>query len=73
MRDRLLARPRSSRSRRRHTIGITAEPGNRASSAVAERAGFTYEGVLRSWQVIKGERRDTAMYSLLRDEASQVS
>ena len=54
-------------------IGITAEPGNRASCAVAERAGFTYEGVLRSWQVIKGERRDTAMYSLLRDEASQVS
>jgi RimJ/RimL family protein N-acetyltransferase len=54
-------------------IGITAEPGNRASCAVAERAGFTYEGVLRSWQRIKGERRDTAMYSLLRDEPSQLS
>ena len=34
----------------------------------AERAGFTFEGVLRSWLVIKGERRDAAMYSLLREE-----
>jgi len=49
-------------------IGIAAERRNRDSCAVAERAGFELEGVLRSWLVIKGERRDTAMYSLLREE-----
>jgi ribosomal-protein-alanine N-acetyltransferase len=49
-------------------IGIAAERGNEASCAVAERAGFTFEGVLRAWLLIKGERRDTAMYSLLREE-----
>ena len=49
-------------------IAIAAERDNRASRAVAERAGFTFEGVLRSWLVIKGERRDAAMYSLLREE-----
>ena len=36
---------------------------------MAERAGYTFEGVLRSHTIIKGRRRDMAMYSLLRDEA----
>ncbi|MCB0874995.1 MAG: GNAT family N-acetyltransferase [Solirubrobacterales bacterium] len=49
-------------------IGIAAERENAASCAVAERAGFRFEGVLRSWLVIKGIPRDAAMYSLLRDE-----
>jgi RimJ/RimL family protein N-acetyltransferase len=49
-------------------IGIAAERDNAASCAVAERAGFRFEGVLRSWLVIKGVPRDTAMYSLLRGE-----
>jgi RimJ/RimL family protein N-acetyltransferase len=49
-------------------ISITAEPENGASRAVAERAGFTYEGVLRSWHVNKGVRRDVAIYSLIRGE-----
>ena len=48
--------------------GIHAEPENAASRRVAERAGFTYEGVLRSYFVNKGIRRDAASYSLLRGE-----
>jgi RimJ/RimL family protein N-acetyltransferase len=47
-------------------IEITIEPGNAASRAVAERAGYELEGVLRSHTVIKGSRRDMAMYALLR-------
>jgi [ribosomal protein S5]-alanine N-acetyltransferase len=49
-------------------IEITVEPRNSASRAVAERAGYSFEGVLRSYTEIKGQRRDMAMYSLLRDE-----
>jgi RimJ/RimL family protein N-acetyltransferase len=49
-------------------VEITIEPENAESRAVAERAGFTFEGVLRSHTEIKGTRRDMAMYSLLRGE-----
>lgn len=30
-----------------------------------ERAGYTREGLLRSWQRVEPERRDMYMYSLL--------
>jgi RimJ/RimL family protein N-acetyltransferase len=49
-------------------VQICAEPANDASRRVAERAGLTFEGVLRSYVVIKGRRRDMAMYSLLRTD-----
>ncbi len=49
-------------------IQLGIEPENAPSRAVAERAGFTFEGVLRSWFVNKGVRRDAAMYSLIRGE-----
>jgi RimJ/RimL family protein N-acetyltransferase len=35
---------------------------------VAERAGFTREGLLRSFAVMKGERTDIVMFSLLPGE-----
>jgi RimJ/RimL family protein N-acetyltransferase len=43
-------------------------PGNDASIAVAERVGFRREGLLRSYTVIRGERVDTLMLSLLAGE-----
>ncbi|MGH2697685.1 MAG: GNAT family N-acetyltransferase [Actinomycetota bacterium] len=41
---------------------------NEASERVAEKCGFRREGVLRSLRVIKGERVDLTMFSLLPDE-----
>ena len=43
-------------------------PGNRASERVAEKVGFSSEGVLRSWIDQRGERRDVRMWSLLPGE-----
>jgi RimJ/RimL family protein N-acetyltransferase len=40
-------------------------PGNTSSERVAEKAGFTREGVLRSWLEQRGERRDVTMWSRL--------
>jgi RimJ/RimL family protein N-acetyltransferase len=44
---------------------LTTAPDNIASQRVAERAGFTREGLLRSHLPIPGGRRDSVMYSLL--------
>jgi RimJ/RimL family protein N-acetyltransferase len=40
--------------------------GNAASESVAERAGFTREGVLRGFYLAKDGRRDVTMFGLLR-------
>lgn len=52
-------------------IAINVEPDNVRSRAVPERCGFQFEGVLRSYFINKGRRRDAASYSLLRDEMPQ--
>ena len=44
-------------------IELWIEPENAPSLLVAERAGFTREGLLRSFAVIDGRRRDMLMYS----------
>jgi RimJ/RimL family protein N-acetyltransferase len=49
-------------------LELTCGPDNRASQRVAERCGFTREGVLRSHIPFKGGRRDTVLFSLLPNE-----
>jgi RimJ/RimL family protein N-acetyltransferase len=47
-------------------LELTTAPENVASQRVAERAGFTREGVLRGLQATKNSgRRDSVMFSLL--------
>jgi RimJ/RimL family protein N-acetyltransferase len=41
---------------------------NAASRRAAERFGFTFEGVFRNHQVVKGRNRDTAWYAITDDE-----
>jgi len=49
-------------------IQLHTLPGNTASERVAERAGFTREGLLRSFTEMKGKRTDITMFSLLPGE-----
>jgi ribosomal-protein-alanine N-acetyltransferase len=49
-------------------LEITCGPDNRGSQRVAERCGFSYEGLLRSHMAFKGGRRDTLVFSLLPGE-----
>jgi len=46
-------------------LNLQTAPENLASQRVAERAGFTREGVLRAWLPTAGGRRDSVMFSLL--------
>ncbi len=45
---------------------------NEASKRAAIRLGFTFEGVFRQDQVVKGENRDTAWYSIIDTEWPRV-
>ena len=49
-------------------LELTCGPDNDPSKRVAQRCGFTREGVLRSHMPFKGGRRDTVMFSLLPSE-----
>ena len=49
-------------------LELTCGPDNEASQHVAERCGFSREGVLRSYVPFKGARRDSVLYSLLPGE-----
>jgi len=49
-------------------LELTCGPDNHASQRVADRCGFTREGVLRSHTPFKGGRRDTVVFSLLPGE-----
>ena len=41
---------------------------NAASRRAAQRFGFTFEGIFRKHQVVKGRNRDTAWYSITDDD-----
>jgi RimJ/RimL family protein N-acetyltransferase len=41
---------------------------NDASRRAAERFGFTFEGIFRQHQIVKGQNRDTAWYAMLDHE-----
>jgi RimJ/RimL family protein N-acetyltransferase len=49
-------------------LELTCGPDNEASQRVAERCGFSREGLLRSHVPFKGARRDSVIYSLLPGE-----
>jgi RimJ/RimL family protein N-acetyltransferase len=49
-------------------VTIDADATNAASRRAAERAGFTFEGVLRSAIEIKGRRWSLATYSLIAED-----
>ncbi|MBK7927682.1 MAG: GNAT family N-acetyltransferase [Bryobacterales bacterium] len=53
-------------------VEIRAAVENRRSRAVAERLGFTLEGVLRRTQRVDGRWLDNAVYSMLREEAGKL-
>lgn len=46
-------------------VTVLAHPENEASQRVAERAGFTREGLLRGYALRNGEREDMFVFSLL--------
>ena len=46
-------------------LELHVDPANSASIRVAEKAGFEFEGVLRSYEEIKGTRHDVAMHARL--------
>jgi ribosomal-protein-alanine N-acetyltransferase len=49
-------------------LQLHVEPWNEPSVRTAEGAGFRCEGLLRSWQVVGGERRDMYVYSLVAND-----
>ena len=46
-------------------IEICVHPDNAASRKVAEKAGFTFEGIRRNGEVLRGDVRDLAVYSAI--------
>jgi ribosomal-protein-serine acetyltransferase len=53
-----------------YRITIRAAVANERSRSLAERLGFTYEGILRGSLLIGDDHVDAALYSLLADEWS---
>lgn len=49
-------------------VQLATDLDNEASQRVAERCGFTREGVLRAWEPVKDRQPDVVMFSRLRRE-----
>ena len=54
-------------------LNLITVPENLASQRVAERAGFTREGLLRAWMPTRDGRCDSVMFSLLPDDKNPQS
>jgi RimJ/RimL family protein N-acetyltransferase len=52
-------------------VEIAAQPDNLASRGVAERAGATFEGILRNRIVVRGQPSPAALYSLVPEDLSR--
>jgi len=52
-------------------LNLITVPENLASQRVAERAGFTREGILRAWMPTRDGRLDSVMFSLLPDDKNR--
>jgi RimJ/RimL family protein N-acetyltransferase len=48
------------------------DAANARSQAAARRFGFTFEGIFRQHQIVKGRNRDTAWFSMLDGEWPQI-
>ena len=53
-------------------LSLFTMPDNAASQRVAERAGFTREGLLRSWDDSAGTPEDVVLYSLVRTDLQRL-
>ena len=65
VRVRRLDRPQHPRLAR---LSLYALPGNEPSTVVAQRAGFSFEGVLRNWGEVGDQQVDWTMYSLIAED-----
>jgi [ribosomal protein S5]-alanine N-acetyltransferase len=54
-------------------LQLTVAVGNMASKRVAEKCGFTSEGIARKAVFLRGKNVDVEYFSLLREEAEQQS
>jgi RimJ/RimL family protein N-acetyltransferase len=59
--------------RRVNRMQLTIHPDNTASRRVAQKCGFTLEGVMRGCWFRRGTYHDLELWSLLRDEAADQS
>lgn len=53
-----------------HRLAAQVVPGNEPSIGVLRKAGFSEEGVLRSWLWVDGEPVDVIQFSLLRSDVT---
>jgi RimJ/RimL family protein N-acetyltransferase len=57
--------------RRINRLQLNIHPDNAASRRVAQKCGFTFEGVMRGAWFHQGDYRDLEIWSLLRDEVGR--
>jgi RimJ/RimL family protein N-acetyltransferase len=59
--------------KRVNRMQLNIHPGNVASKRVAQKCGFTFEGMMRGCWFHQGEYHDLEVWSILRDEADALT